>query len=90
MTRALLRTRALMLSGLLICSTACTKTVQVPVPVVPVACPLDPFPSFPAPNAAPCGDQVCLTPPAAAAIWKWARDVQRWGDMALACLDARS
>jgi hypothetical protein len=90
MTRVLRMLPALILSGLLTSSTACTRTVQVPVVTPAVSCPLPPLPPFPNPSASACGDAVCLTPDGAVAVWEWARAVRRWAELATVCLDARA
>jgi hypothetical protein len=77
------------LALLLTCSTACTRTVQVPVVVPAPACPLPPMPPFPRVSASACAEHVCLTPGDATAIWLWARDTRRWMDLAQVCLAAR-
>lgn len=81
---------SLILLGLLNCSTSCTKTVQVPVHEPAVSCPLGPLPSFPRLDAIDCGPFVCVPVDKALLIWQWARDVQRWAELATVCLDANS
>lgn len=89
MTRPLRRPLPATLLLLLLSSTGCTRTVQVQVPVPAASCPLPPLPPFPAPRASVCGDQVCLHPDGAVAVWGWARAVKRWSELATVCLDSR-
>lgn len=90
MTRKLPRPLQVILALLPLCSTACTRTVQVQVPVPAPVCPLPPLPPFPDPDARACAPDVCLPPAGAVAIWEWSRAVQRWAELATVCLDARS
>jgi hypothetical protein len=52
-----------------------------------VPCPLrDPGPVPSAPSAFVCGDQVCLSPADASAMWLWIRDAARAIQLAQTCV----
>lgn len=85
-TRLPLKAQAVLLALLLTSSTACTRVVEVPTYIPRPVCDPGPFPPFPDPESSPCGDQVCLPPQAVAAIWEWAREVERWAERAALCL----
>ena len=88
--RALPKLLGTTLVALLISSTACTRTVQVPVFVEAPGCPLEPLPDFPKTSARACGAEVCLSSEDVVAVWEWARSVRRWAELAVVCLDSRS
>lgn len=79
-----------MLTALLSFSIACTHEVQVPVPIPAPACDLGYAPVFPETTAKRCDQLVCLPPAEIAAVWGWAREMQRRDERARVCLDGRS
>ena len=87
MTGAMLRIFRTTLLGLLMLSTACTRTIRVLVPVQPPPCSQGTPPVFPAVSAATCDDRVCLSPEDVTAIWLYVRDTVRWEEHVKVCLD---
>lgn len=83
------------LVSLATCSTSCTRTVPVASPAPTVECNAGPAPTFPKLQSFPCADSdgnefVCLTPPDAAAIWKFVKDDGRYKERLQVCADSVS
>lgn len=65
---------------------SCCGAAQVPVAAPRVPCPIrDPGPVPQPASAAPCGDQVCMSPADATTIWTWMRDARRAVDAGKTC-----